>query len=190
MLDAFKAAGLRAVGIEPSQRFLDFLSHRGHEVFESLEHMRRRHPERKFDRIVHFFVLEHVRHTEEFLREQLELLNPGGTIIAEVPCVLDPLTSVYRIPTFEKFYWSIAHHYYFSPESLSRVLRALPCTFEFAPEQRYDLSNHLVWMQEGKPGGQGRFKIFSEETLRSYAEDLKRSWRCDTFFVYITRRDG
>lgn len=189
MLDAFKEAGLSAFGIEPSRRFLDFLKMKGHMAFANLDELKLEIRDTKFDLIVHFFVLEHIRDATQFFKEQLELLGPGGVIIAEVPCVSDPLTSIYKIPAFERFYWSIAHHYYFNPKSLSYILDRLECNYRFVPEQRYDISNHLVWMQEGKPGGQARYSnIFSDKTVRGYAEDLKRNWKCDTFFVYLTKK--
>ena len=54
------------------------------------------------------------------------------------------------------------------------------------PEQRYDLSNHIVWMTEGKPGGQGRYNaVFSDELIDRYRADLKKQWKCDTLFLYI-----
>jgi len=189
MLDAFRGRGMDCVGIEPSQVFLEFLKQRGHIAFSSLAQLKQNMPGKKFDLIVHFFVLEHIRDTRGFIQEQLDMLKSDGKIISEVPCVNDPLTSIYTIPAFEKFYWSIAHHYYFSPESLSVILDGLNCSYEFIPEQRYDISNHLVWLMGGKPGGQGRFNhIFSEGTVKGYAEDLKKSWNCDTFFLYITKK--
>jgi len=116
----------------------------------------------------------------------LNLLKEDGIIIAEVPCVNDPLTSIYNIPEFEKFYWSIAHHYYFSPKSISYILNQIDCKYKLVPEQRYDLSNHIFWMQYGKPGGQGKYNhIFSKETIDYYKKDLKNNWNCDTFFLYI-----
>jgi SAM-dependent methyltransferase len=189
MLDAFRELGIKTVGIEPSSGFTEFLKSRGHKVYSSIDELLNYEPNIKFDLIVHFFVLEHIRNSKEFLQRQLDLLNPNGKIICEVPCVNDPLTSLYNIPAFEKFYWSIAHHYYFNPKSLSQVLDQLNCSYEFFPEQRYDLSNHLVWMQEGKPGGSGRYNhIFSQETLENYKKDLMKSWTCDTFFLYISKK--
>lgn len=186
MLQAFKRAGLKAMGIEPSEKFTDFLTARGFTVYKDTAQLNRAEPEAKFDLIVHFFVLEHIRHPREFISEQLNLLKPGGRIIAEVPCVNDPLTSLYTIPAFEKFYWSIAHHYYFNPASLTVMLRQVKCNYRFIPEQRYDLSNHLVWMQEGKPGGQGRYNhVFSPKTIKQYSQSLKNRWLCDTFLVHI-----
>jgi hypothetical protein len=41
-------------------------------------------------------------------------------------------------------------------------------------------------MTEGKPGGQGRFNhIFSEALRKTYADDLKRHWLCDSIFLTI-----
>lgn len=186
MMDAFRSAGMETVGIEPSKHFMEFLIEKGYTVYNSLKQLKLNDSMKKFDLIVHFFVLEHIRDTEYFIKEQLELLNPKGLIIAEVPCVNDPLISVFRISAFERFYWSIAHHYYFSPKSLSKILDRIDCEYEFVPEQRYDLSNHMVWMMNGKSGGQNHYShLFSKETLRNYKNDLKRSWNCDTFFVYI-----
>jgi hypothetical protein len=45
----------------------------------------------------------------------------------------------------------------------------------------------MVWMAEGKPGGMGRSDdIVSEETKRSYAEDLKRSGFCDHMIAVVS----
>ena len=189
MMDAFHEAGMKPIGIEPSGGFSDFLTSRGHKHYSSIDELLNNNPKIKFDLVVHFFVLEHIRNTKEFLETQLNLLNENGVIIAEVPCVNDPLTSLYSIPTFENFYWSIAHHYYFSPKSISFILDQINCKYKLVPEQRYDISNHLVWMQYGKPGGQNKYSdIFSDETIKSYKNDLMSAWQCDTFFLYIWKK--
>lgn len=187
MLDDFKKKKMNAIGIEPSGGFGDFLTQKGHEHYLSLDALKEKKPNAKFDTILHFFVFEHIRDPFSFLQEQLKMLKPGGVIISEIPNVNDPLTSLYKIPAFEKFYWSIAHHYYYSPKSLTPIIEKLDCSkFEFKLEQRYDLSNHITWMQDGKPGGQGRYNhIFSERTINSYKQDLVKSSNCDTFFLYV-----
>ena len=58
--------------------------------------------------------------------------------------------------------------------------------YELIPEQRYDLSNHITWMIDGKPGGQDRFhNVFSGDLVRKYQQDLKDKWICDTIFLKI-----
>ena len=185
MLNAFSDYGLNCVGVEPSGVFSDFLRANDYEVYHSLEELQDKST-KQFDLIVHFFVLEHVRDPYSFFNQSFDLLKKRGKIIAEVPCVNDALTSLYRIPAFEEFYWSIAHHYYYSPKSLSYVLDKLGLNYEFSPEQRYDLSNHIVWMTEGKPGGQDRYShIFSTDLIEKYKNDLKANWICDTIFLYV-----
>jgi 2-polyprenyl-3-methyl-5-hydroxy-6-metoxy-1,4-benzoquinol methylase len=186
MMDEFCKAGLKCTGVEPSGEFIEFLEQNGHESFKSLDELKQKRPDKKFDLIVHFFVFEHIRDPFEFLKDQLALLKPGGKIIAEVPCANDPLTSLYNIPAFEKFFWSIAHHYYYNPKSISYVLDQLDCHYHLIPEQRYDLSNHITWMTEHKPGGQGKFQyVFSHSLIEQYKEDLKSKWLCDTMIVAI-----
>ena len=183
MLDAFRKRGMNCVGIEPSGEFLPYLHKQGYEAYESITEL----PSGKqFDLVTHFFVFEHIRDPFTFLTEIHRKLNKNGIMVAEIPCVNDPLTSLYKIPAFESFYWSIAHHYYYSPESLSYVMDKLGFTYKLVPEQRYDLSNHVTWMMEGKPGGQGKYNhIFGEKVIYEYKEALKRSWRCDTIFLYM-----
>jgi SAM-dependent methyltransferase len=186
MLDYYVSLGANVIGIEPSGGFAKFLAAKNYSVFESLDDLQLEMPNKKFDLITHFFVMEHVADTAAFIQSQLDMLKSNGKIILEIPCVLDPLTSLYNIPAFEKFYWSIAHHYYFSPESISRILDRLDCKYHLVPEQRYDMSNHLTWSLDGVPGGQGRFNsIFSEETLEGYKKDLIESGHYDTLFIYI-----
>lgn len=184
MMDAFREAGLNCYGVEPSGEFLEFLQDNGHTVYESLNELKS-NENIKFDLITHFFVFEHIANPFEFLKDTYDLLNDGGVIIAEIPSSTDILTSVYNIPAFEDFYWSIAHHYYYNPKSLEYILNKLGYKFEILPEQRYDLSNHITWMMDGKPGGQNRFDIFSTNTLESYKNDLKNSWKCDTIILKI-----
>lgn len=183
MLDKFKDEGCDVVGVEPSGEFLEFIEKKGYEAYESLEELNK---DKRFDIICHFFVFEHISNPFEFIDLQLELLADNGVIIAEIPSATDPLTSVYNIPAFEKFYWSIAHHYYYTPKSLKFILDKMNLKYELIPEQRYDLSNHITWMTDGKPGGQNRFNdIFSKELIEQYKYDLKKSWKCDTIFLKI-----
>jgi len=184
MMDAFKNHGLQCYGVEPSGEFLEFLKDNGHKAYESLNDLKI-DEDIKFDIITHFFVFEHIANPFEFLQETYELLNSGGIIIAEIPSSTDVLTSIYNIPSFEKFYWSIAHHYYYNFQSLEYILNKLGYRYELLPEQRYDLSNHMTWMMDGKPGGQNRFDIFSDETLELYKEDLMNSQKCDTIILKI-----
>lgn len=188
MLLPFAEAGHVCTGIEPSGVFGEFVRDRGLTVYNSLGELRESTPKAQFDVILHFFVLEHIADPVAFFDEQLALLKPGGKIIFEIPNAADPLYSVYDIPAFERFYWSVAHPWYFNEPSLHYLLKQLGKPYEILRDQRYDLSNHMVWARDGRPGGMGRFtEELGIELEESYKQALIRTGRCDTLVGIISK---
>ena len=182
MMDAFREMDINCFGVEPSGEFGEYLVSNGYTIFENLSEIQ----DKKFDLITHFFVFEHIANPFDFLEQNLRLLKDGGVIISEIPCANDPLTSIYDIEAFENFYWSIAHHYYYTPESLSYVLDKVGCKYKLVPEQRYDISNHMTWMIEGRPGGQGSYtQQLGADLVEAYRQRMLDSWQCDTIFLYV-----
>ena len=182
MLDAFKETGAKCVGVEPSGEFGEYLAQSGYFSVNNLSEI----SDSQFDVIAHFFVFEHIRDPFDFLKNTYVLLKEDGVMVMELPCANDPLTSFYNIEAFEKFYWSIAHHYYYTPKSISYLIEKLGFKYKLVPEQRYDLSNHMTWMMDGKPGGQGRFTDFlGHDVIEAYRNKLKDTWQCDTIFLYV-----
>lgn len=187
MLNALKEKGAEVYGIDPSEGFIEYVKSKGIPVYGEFKDLKKEH-DIQFDFIVHYYVLEHIRNPVEFIKQHMELLSAKGKMIFEVPCANDPLIELYRITAFDNFYWSIAHHWYFNQESLAKVLEKTGYNFELFPEQRYDLSNHMVWMQEGKPGGLGRYShIFGRALDNLYKEKLKEKWMCDTVIAVVKR---
>jgi SAM-dependent methyltransferase len=184
MLWPLQKLGHQCSGVEPSGEFSDFVSSHGIDVYNSIDDISRTNIQ--YDLILHFFVLEHISDPLSILKRQLALLKPGGKIVFEVPNTADPLYSVYDIPAFERFYWSIAHPWYFSEKSLHYLLKELGCSYEIFGEQRYDLSNHMVWARDGKPGGMSNFTDkLGVEIENSYKESLIKSGNCDTLVAVI-----
>ena len=180
------AAGHDCIGIEPSGVFSEYLRGRGLTVHRSLDGLAVSESNRAFDLVMHFFVLEHIAEPQAFLERQLALLAPGGKLIFEVPNAADPLYSVYDIPAFERFYWSIAHPWYFSDRSLHYLLTRIGHRYEVRHDQRYDLSNHMVWARDGRPGGMGRFTaLLGDELEQAYKQRLIRRGKCDTLVGII-----
>jgi len=193
MLLPLKEKGLEVVGIEPSGGFISFLKTRGIPIYASLDELLTSEDKKKFDLVLHFFVLEHVRNPIEFLKNALELVAPSGSMVFEVPNRSDPLITIYNIPAFHKFYWSVAHNYYFNRKSLEYILQQIredcKITYKIIPEQRYDLSNHMTWALESKPGGQGRYSsFFTSELEKAYLESMTKTGYCDTLIVRIHKR--
>jgi SAM-dependent methyltransferase len=188
MLSALKDKNKLTFGVDPSGNFTDFVRRKGIAVYPSLEELKKDKPQQGFDLLIHYFVFEHVRKPVEFIQDMMPLLNPGGKMIFEVPCVTDPLIEMYRTKAFDEFYWSVVHHWYFNKNSLTRVLEKTGYTFQLYPEQRYDLSNHITWMLTGKPGGMGKFShIFGSELDQLYKERLKANWICDTIIAVVSK---
>ena len=188
MLYPLSAAGHDCVGVEPSGRFSEYLKQKGIRSFSSVEELIRKDPRRTFDLVMHFFVLEHITEPKTFLRQQLDLLKPGGNVVFEIPNVADPLLVVYQIPAFDRFYWSVAHPWYFSEASLHHLLGSLGVPYEILRDQRYDLSNHMVWARDGKPGGMGQFSRFlGNELEHQYKQALIRGGTCDTLIGILRK---
>lgn len=188
MLAPLAAAGHECFGVEPSGAFSEELRKRGMSVARTLEDLRLP-PARRFNLVMHFFVLEHIAQPRAFLESQLALLEPGGRLIFEIPNAADPLYSVYDIPAFERFYWSVAHPWYFSEASLHYLLGQVGSPYEILLDQRYDLSNHLVWARDGRPGGMGRFSAaLGHELEDAYRQGLIRVRKCDTLIGIVTKQ--
>ena len=187
MLHPLLDKGHTCLGIEPSGVFRNDLLKSGIKVYESIDELLITN-DTKFDLIIHFFVLEHISDPLNFLSKQINLLEKGGKIIFEIPNSADPLFSIYDISAFERFYWSVAHPWYFNEKSLNYLLSRLELNYEIIRDQRYDLSNHLIWARDGKPGGMGRFTDkFGKNIEEIYKKELIKHGYCDTLIAVISK---
>jgi len=174
------------MGVELTTDFVRYARSRGLDVKASLDDV----PDNSCDLIFMFHVLEHVEDPIQFLKDIKNKLSSSGKLILEVPNVNDILVSTYKIKNHLDFYWEIAHKYYFSKESLQNVLDRAGYRAIIYPLQRYDLSNHMYWMQYGKPGGQGYYNaIFSAPLLTDYERCLKEQFLCDTIYAVASPED-
>jgi len=185
MLSALKDKGIDVYGLDPSEVFIEYVKSKEIHIYKNFEELKEKH-DLVFDLIIHYYVLEHIRNPVEFINQYMTLLNDNGKMIFEVPCATDPLIELYKVPAFNKFYWSVAHHWYFNRESLTTLLTKTGYSFELFPEQRYDISNHMTWMLEGKPGGMGKYNhIFGEELNILYKRQMRKHWLCDTIIAVV-----
>ena len=185
MLSSLKDKGMDVYGLDPSEVFIEYVKSKGVHIYKKFEELREKH-DLVFDLIIHYYVLEHIGNPVEFTNQYMSLLNDNGKMIFEVPCATDPLIELYKAPAFNKFYWSVAHNWYFNRESLTSLLKKTGYSFELFPEQRYDISNHMTWMLEGKPGGMGKYNhVFGEELDILYKRQMKKHWFCDTIIAVV-----
>lgn len=192
MLYPLLERGLECVGIEPAGVFGDYVRSRGVDCYDSWEEMAGSGKYADgFELVLHGFVLEHISAPKAFLQQQIDVLKPGGQLIFELPNSADALVTIYDLPVFERFYWIVAHAWYFSQPSLEYLLRSLDQPFQIMLDQRYDLSNHIVWARDGRPGGMGRFTAkFGAELEDQYKKALIASGHCDTLIGVVTKRQA
>ena len=139
---------------------------------------------KRFHLITLFHTLEHIPDPVTFLRTLAGYLIPGGKIIIEVPNADDALLTLYKLPSFARFYYQRAHIYYFSEKTLLNSIKIAGGLAKVTGIQRYDLSNHLRWLITEEPGGQNYYQdIFHAKATDAYAEDLIKAGYADTLWA-------
>lgn len=141
----------------------------------------------KFDKIFMFHVLEHIANPIDFLIGLKKILNPGGVIYVEVPNADDILVKTYKCKAFMEHYYKLAHLYNFNEVGMNYVLEKAGLKGEINYIQRYDISNHLVWLGQGVPKGNSRFAdILGDDVNNAYVDALVKAKETDTIFVKIS----
>jgi 2-polyprenyl-3-methyl-5-hydroxy-6-metoxy-1,4-benzoquinol methylase len=176
-------------GIEPHNEFRNYAQGElGLNMYSDLEEARK--AGLGYDIAFMFHVLEHIHDPKGFLINLKRLLKRNGKLYIEVPNVKDVLISFYKVPAFRSFYWNYAHLFYFSPETLKLLLQSAGYEIiKLIPIQRYNFSNHLQWMLEGKPRETGKYsKVFDKEFNKCYNRTLAKNMLTDTIVAHAFKR--
>jgi len=185
-LCAAKKFGPNVFGVELGESTKQYAAKRGIIVKKNIKE----YDSDKFDLIFMFHVLEHISDPINFLKEIKPYLKTSGKLIIEVPNIEDILVSLYKIEEFMDLYFSAPHKFYFSKETLQRVMLKAGFKNDVYPFQRYDMSNHIYWLLHRKPGGMRHFQeLFSEKLNQEYANCLKDKFLCDTIYAIGERDD-
>lgn len=141
---------------------------------------------KKFDKIFLFHVLEHIEEPIAFLEHLKSVLKPNGSIYIEVPNVDDILVKTYECDAFKDYYYKKAHLYNFNEKGLRYVFERAGYQCELQYIQRYDISNHLYWLNVGLPKGKGKYAhILGPTVNEEYVKALKEHKQTDTLFAKI-----
>jgi len=138
----------------------------------------------KADIVAMFHVFEHIETPKNFLAKVKELVSGDGIILIEVPCMRDPLLSLYSLDRYNDFYFQCQHPYIYTASSLTRVLEHEGLEVDqVIYYQRYGLENHLQWMTKNKPGGNEEYRRIFSDTDNQYSPALEKNKSTDTIFV-------
>jgi SAM-dependent methyltransferase len=140
----------RCVGIELDPAHAEFarrlgLSVHAHPLGES------RLAPAAFDVITAFHVFEHLEDPLAWLAAVRRHLAPGGVLCIEVPCLDDPLLTLYRIPEFADFWYREPHLFNYDGRALKAMLAKGGFTGRIVPLQDHGLVNHLHWASTRTP---------------------------------------
>jgi SAM-dependent methyltransferase len=108
--------------------------------------------ERGVDLVLAFQTFEHIPDPNQFLACVRRMLRDGGRLVLEVPNVREPLLALYRLDVFRRFYFVPQHLFYYSQDTLPRML-AKHGFVPHAPRlvQMGSLTNHLHWIHARGP---------------------------------------
>ena len=187
MLLPLHEQGHTCAAVEPSGLFREDLNARGIPTYSSVDDLVAE-GQGPFDVILHYFVLEHVGDPLAFVRQQLDLLAPGGILEFELPCGNDALLEVYNLNSFRDFYFQVGHQWVFTPASLARLLARTGLHAEVGQRQRYGLANHFTWAEHGRPGGSPALAaVYGEELDAAYRQRLVDTGHADTLTAVIRK---
>jgi SAM-dependent methyltransferase len=184
-LNEIKPLVKEVIGVEPNIDHSRYANEMGVRTFNSLEEIL----PGSCDVIFSYYVLEHIRTPEGFLKALLSKLKPNGLLITEVPNGNEALMDMYQNKAYKDFCWQKAHVSYFTKDTLTLLNKKVGLETEMIPVQRYDISNHLNWLMNGKPGGAGKFaSILDEKLNQEYHRCLKEKWLCDSLLSISVKK--
>ncbi len=138
---------------------------------------------RKYNIITLFHVLEHIKDPIKLCADLKSYLNNDGTLIIEIPNANHYLL---KISHYKGFYWQRAHLSYFTPKTVSTVLKKAGYRkIKIIGVQRYTFINALHWIFFKKPQLQNPLyetKMFSiiDNIYKNY---LTKRLTCDTLWI-------
>ena len=118
-----------------------------------------------------------------------EYLKPGGVVVVEVPCLYDPLLSVYDNRAYLPFFYHSEHLFYFTPKSLTQIMGEGGFRGELTYVQDYNFTNHMNWIYQNGPQpnclmGMGKPQLPLSNHLPDEVRDDFNAWLADVGASY------
>jgi len=168
-LDVVSAVAKKTFAIEPAGFFHSDLKVK-HKVFSYGSELV--HSGETIDIATSFDVLEHVESPLDFLKEINSSLIDGGVMYLMTPNFNEILND-FGLEEFEKFNYRTAHYYYFCEKSIGNLLKLAGFkNFKISFHHKYDASNLLYWLKDGKPTGKNKYNFFDSDFNSYYKNYL------------------
>jgi len=170
------------VGIELQEDAVDALRAAGISCETSIDALE----DGALDALFSFHVLEHLPDPLDILAQLKPKLKDGGHAVFEVPHARDFLLDYVDSEPFRKFTLWSQHLVLHTRDSLKRMLEHAGFhDVVVTGVQRYPLSNHMLWMTSGRPGGhKSKFAaIDTPELTAAYEAALDRIDATDTLIA-------
>ncbi len=182
-LDHVSGLAKETIAVEPNKAFHSELAEKGHVVFNSLDELFESEYSGVIDLMVSFHVIEHVESPYNFLLAVKNILKQNGKAFIITPNYDDILLQL-NIDRFPVFYFRTAHPWYLNKKVFNYLCSELYINeYSITYQQNYDLSNFVLWLKEGKPTGNGKIEIFSNNLNVNWKLFLENSGMADTIIL-------
>jgi len=172
-------------GVEINEYCLKYLKNKNVIIENNINNI-----EENVDIITLFHVLEHFNNPIKILNDIHNKLNNNGLVIIEVPHSNDFMLKNINNKKYKDFILWNEHLVLHNEHSIKKLLNY--CNFEiikFDYIQRYPISNHLYWCNDGKPNGHNKLLLLNDESLiSSYENVLKKEKVTDTIILICKKK--
>jgi len=180
-LDAIQGVAKKTIAVEPSRLYQEYFQSRGH-IFYSYANELLDGGE-KLDIAVSFDTIEHVLDLKNFIRQIYEALQDDGIFYLSMPNY-DDIVRLLCPKSFEPFFFQVSHLNYFTAKSASLLLEKAGFRFISGGYlHKYNLSNLLQWMKDGKPGLFDTGKTLDDHFQNVYVEEIERLGCASHIFI-------
>lgn len=185
-LDLIKGLSLTTIGIEPYIGYHESLVDRGHMAYSNAE-LALQEYRGKADKMVSFFVIEHVNDPVKYLTDSYNLLDDGGVLYLETDNINTILLEL-GAKNYEEFFFRTAHQWYFDSNTLHKLAQSVGFSkVEISFRQRYDLSNAMLWMKDSMPTGNGKIKVLDERINSSWTSFVESVGMSDIICIKMVK---
>lgn len=173
----------KSYGVELHKKNRKDLNEGGIKVHKTINEFK----SKKFDVIFLNHVFEHLTSPIEIIKSIKEFMHKDSLLIIEVPHANDFLIKKMNNLDFKNFtFWS-EHIILHTKKSMKIIFESCNySSYKFEFFQRYPISNHVHWMNEGKPGGHNIYSFLNDKCLtKSYNDFLIKNEWTDTLIGYF-----